>query len=468
MTNRKILIIEDEVALAKALAIVCERLDTEATLCASGQSGLQHLAQENYSLIILDIGLPDITGWNILEKVNRSLARPPVLIITARGTLDNAVAARQLGAAAYLVKPLDLRELERTILDLLAEAEPGSSVKAAPAEVGALLGGASPEMQRAFMAIARAATTDAPALITGPTGTGKTLAAQVIHANSRRRDGPFVTLLCGSLPEPLLESELFGHEKNAFTGANAMRPGHLERAVGGTLFLDEIADVPLSIQAKLLRFVEEKIFNRVGGREDRRVDLRLIIATHRCLRDEVQAGRFREDLYYRLHVLEVELPPLARRCEDIPALSAFFLSRLSGGRELALGSDTSQLLANHDWPGNVRELRNALEHAVAACSGKVIQPHHLPKAVSLSTGVPANIDLNGVMQRWVAAKVETGASYKELYAEVESTLLKHLMQHFDQKPTVLARVLKMNRATLLKKRRHLGLDSEKNSPPVHP
>ena len=198
-----------------------------------------------------------------------------------------------------------------------------------------MLGGASPEMQRVFMAIARAATTDAPALLTGPTGTGKTLAAQVIHANSRRRDGPFVTLLCGSLPEQLLESELFGHEKNSFTGAGDMRPGHLERAVGGTLFLDEIGDVPLAIQAKLLRFVEEKTFNRVGGREDLRVDLRLITATHRSLRDEVQAGRFREDLYYRLHVLEVELPPLAKRSEDIPALSAFFLNRLSAGRELA-------------------------------------------------------------------------------------------------------------------------------------
>jgi len=461
MTNHRILIIEDEAALANALATVCKRLDAEATLCASGQRGLQRLAKENFSLVILDVGLPDISGWQVLETVNQSVARPPVLIITARGTLDNALASRQLGAAAYLVKPLDLRELEKTISGLLAETAPAVSAAPPAGEVGALLGGASPEMQRVFMAIARAATTDAPALLTGPTGTGKTLAAQLIHANSRRRDGPFVTLLCGALPEQLLESELFGHEKNSFTGAGAMRPGHLERAAGGTLFLDEIGDVPQSIQAKLLRFVEEKTFSRVGGREDLRVDLRLITATHRCLRDEVQAGRFREDLYYRLHVLEVELPPLARRSEDIPALSAFFLSRFSAGRELALGSDTSRLLANYSWPGNVRELRNALEHAVATCPGKIIQPHHLPKAVDPSAGPPASVDLNAVLQRWVAAKVQSGASYKQLYAEVESTLLKHLMQHFDQKPTVLARVLKMNRATLLKKRRHLGLDSEK-------
>jgi DNA-binding NtrC family response regulator len=461
MTNHKILIIEDEAALANALATVCQRLDAEATVCASGQRGLQKLAKGDFSLIILDLGLPDISGWRVLETVKRSAAPPPVLIITARGTLDNAVAARQHGAAAYLVKPLDLRELERTILDLLSVAAPAGPATLPDNEVGALLGGASPEMQRVFMAIARAATTDTPALLTGPTGTGKTLAARVIHANSSRRDGPFVTLLCGALPEHLLESELFGHEKNAFTGAGEMRPGHLERAVGGTLFLDEIGDIPQAVQAKLLRFVEERTFNRVGGREDIRVDLRLITATHRNLRDEVQAGRFREDLYYRLHVLEVELPPLAKRREDIPALSAFFLSRLSTGRELALGSDTSRLLVNYNWPGNVRELRNALEHAVAVCSGKIIQPHHLPKAVGQSADLPGNVDLNGVLERWVAVKVQSGASYKELNAEVESTLLKHLMQHFDQKPTVLARVLKMNRATLLKKRRHLGLGSEK-------
>jgi DNA-binding NtrC family response regulator len=189
------------------------------------------------------------------------------------------------------------------------------------------------------------------------------------------------------------------------------------------------------------------------------VDLRLITATNRSLREEVQAGRFREELYYRLHVLEVELPPLARRREDIPALSAFFLSQLSAGRELALGSDTSRLLVNHAWPGNVRELRNALEHAVAVCSGKIIKPHHLPKAVRIPSETPANANFDGVMRGWVAAKVRGGASYKQLYEEVESSLLKHLMEHFGQKPTILARVLKMNRATLLKKRRHLGLDS---------
>jgi DNA-binding NtrC family response regulator len=467
MTPPQVLIIEDENALARALATVCQRLGAGARLCASGERGLKELHAGGFSLVILDIGLPDMSGLAVLESVNKNLARPPVLIITAHGTLDNAVSARQLGAAAYLVKPLDLRELEQTVQQLLASHAPAATTResAAPAapssdETSALLGGASPAMQRAFVAIAHATATDAPALITGPTGVGKTLAARFIHANSRRRHGPFITLVCGAMPEPLLESELFGHEKNAFTGASSMRPGHLERAEGGTLFLDEIGDIPASVQTKLLRFVEEKTFTRVGGREDLHVDLRLLTATHRRLREEVQAGRFREDLYYRLQVLEVDLPALAERREDIPALCTMLLNRLAPQRDLSLSPESLALLAAHDWPGNVRELRNALEHALTVCSGKVIQPHQLPQTIGRSAQPPAAADaeLDRVLQQWVAAKVRAGATYKGLYGELESTVLKHLLQHFGRKPTVLARVLKMNRATLLKKRRDLGLD----------
>jgi DNA-binding NtrC family response regulator len=199
----------------------------------------------------------------------------------------------------------------------------------------------------------------------------------------------------------------------------------------------------------------------VGGREDLHVDLRLITATNRRLREEVQAGRFREDLYYRLQVLEVDLPALAQRKEDIPTLCAMLLGRLAPTRKVSLTSDTLSLLAAHDWPGNVRELRNALEHALTVCSGTIIQPHHLPKTICRTSQPPATADaeLERALQHWVATKVQSGATYKDLYAGLESTVLKHLLQHFGSKPTVLARVLKMNRATLLKKRRDLGLDS---------
>jgi len=468
MTPPQVLIIEDESALAKALATVCQRLGAGAKLCASGQRGLKELQAGAFALVILDIGLPDMSGLTVLESANQSVTRPPVLVITAHGTLDNAVSARHLGAAAYLVKPLDLQELEQTVQQLLAASTPAVSTRQTAAnasspseETSPLLGGASLAMQRAFVAIAHATASDAPALITGPTGVGKTLAAHFIHTNSRRRSGPFVTLLCGALPEQLLESELFGHEKNAFTGAAAMRPGHLERAEGGTLFLDEIGDIPASVQAKLLRFVEEKTFNRVGGREDLRVDIRLIAATSRRLRQEVQAGRFREDLYYRLQVLEVDLPALAERREDIPALCAMLLGRLAPKREISLSPDTLGPLAAHDWSGNVRELRNALEHAVAVCAGKIIQPQHLPQSICRPSRLASEADaeLDRVLQHWVTTKVQSGATYKDLYSELESTVLKLLLQHFGRKPTVLARVLKMNRATLLKKRRDLGLDS---------
>lgn len=463
MTTPRILIIEDEVGLATGLAAVCQQLGAQAQLCSSGESGLQAFLKNQYTLVILDVGLPDMSGLRVLETINQTPARPPVLIITAHGTLDNAVAARQLGADGYLIKPLDLPHLERTIQELLtASAAAGDALPPAPQtdDVSALLGGAAPVMQPIFVTIAHATVSDAPVLITGPTGTGKTLVARVIHANSPRRQAPFVTLLCGSLPEQLLESELFGHEKNAFTGATAMRRGHLERAHGGTLFLDEIGDIPLSVQAKLLRFVEEKTFTRLGGREDIRVDLRLVTATNHNLREHVQTGRFRQDLYYRLQVLEIDLPPLVERRADIPAFSAFFLGRFAGDRKLSLSPEAERLLASYNWPGNIRELRNVLEYAATVCSGKIIQRHHLPRTLHQAAAASTtDADLDRTLQHWVAEKVQAGATYKELHAEMESIILKHLLQHFDQKPTILARVLKMNRATLLKKRRHLDLGS---------
>jgi DNA-binding NtrC family response regulator len=447
-----ILIIEDESALAAALVAACERLGHTATACYSGTRGLEELAGGKYALVILDIGLPDMSGLSVLEKIQQT----PVLVITAHGNLPNAVAARKLGAAGYLVKPLDLEELQSTIRQILDVKAP-----AAPAieDAGTLLIGVSPAMQRVFVAIAHASATDSPVLITGPTGTGKTLAARAVHANSSRAGRPFVTLHCAALPEQLLESELFGHEKNAFTGATAMRTGHVERAAGGTLFLDEIGDISPALQAKLLRVVEERVFTRVGGREDIRVDLRLITATNRNLAEDVKAGRFREDLFYRLHVLEIAMPALGQRKEDLQMLCNFFLGKLAPGRSLQLTGDAMQILSNYDWPGNVRELRNALEHAVAVCADRAILPQHLPEKLRAAASPAvdtASASLDRALERWIAAKVRAGATYKEIAGELESATLRHLMKQFEQKPSVLARVLKMNRATLLKKRRQMS------------
>jgi DNA-binding NtrC family response regulator len=445
-----ILIIEDEPALATALARVCQRLGWSAELRASGRAGLDALGTGGFSLAILDIGLPDLSGLDVLEEVRKRGIAIPIIVITAHGKLENAIAARKLGAAAYLVKPLDLREVERTLDQVLAAAGfPGETQGAAATDAQLL--GSSPAMQRVFLEIAHACTTDAPVLLLGPTGTGKTLAARTIHRHSARKDAPFVTLHCGALQEQLLESELFGHERGAFTGAVAARAGHIERAAGGTLFLDEIGDISPTVQAKLLRFVEERAFTRVGGREDIRIELRLITATNRRLRDEVKAGRFREDLFYRLHVLEIEMPPLRERPADIPALAANFLR--TAGRPLAVSPETLALLQRHDWPGNLRELRNVLEYAAAVCTGSAILPPHLPRELRERTAAAPSPDapLAAALADWLDARLAEKSTYREMHDAIETLALAHLLARFEGKPTILARETKMNRVTLRKK-----------------
>jgi len=457
---KPILIIEDEHAVASALGAICKRMGHEAQLCSSGRRGLDELARGEFALAILDIGLPDVSGLEVLKQIRERAPALPALIITAHGNLDNAVAAKKLGAAGYLVKPLDLHEVQETIRQL-------ASTVPAPEEVKppspSLLIGAAPVMQRCFVEIAHACTSDAPVLIAGPTGTGKTLAARVIHTNSTRSDAPFVTLHCSALPEHLLESELFGHEKGAFTGALMSREGHLERAQGGTLFLDEVADITPAIQAKLLRFVEEHTFTRVGGREDLRVDLRLITATNKDLREEVRAGRFREDLYYRLHVLEIGMPALRERPGDIAALAGYFLGSLAGERPRQLAPASFDLLQRYPWPGNVRELRNALEHALAVSNGGIILPHHFPREVREAEGsLPVATDaLNALLGAWLDNQLAAGSTYREIHDALESMALQHLLTRFGGKPTVLARETKMNRVTLRKKVLRLARDEDR-------
>ncbi|MFY9340937.1 MAG: sigma-54 dependent transcriptional regulator [Planctomycetota bacterium] len=455
-----VLIIEDEAALATAIAILVRRLGHQATTAASATLGLQRLQQERPDLVVLDIGLPDLNGLQALQRIRTHDATIPVLIVTAHGNLQNAVEARKGGAAGYLVKPLDLAELERTVRALLHAAAPADASPLQPlpdpSDIAPLLIGSSAAMQPAFTAIAHACASDAPVLITGPTGIGKSLTAQIVHLHSGRHQGPFVTLSCASLPESLLEAELFGHEKGAFTGAQHTRHGHLDRAAGGTLFLDEIGEIPLAVQVKLLRFVEERTFARVGGREDLRVDLRIIAATNQDLAAAVAGRRFREDLLYRLRVLEVKLPPLADRATDIPGLAAYLLAGIARGRSLTLAREVVHALQRHEWPGNVRELRNVLERAAAVCQGNVILPTHLPPELRLPepTQTPASFPaLDAALQTWLDDRLRHEHDYASLLDELESRVLGLLLPRYGHKPTHLARALNIHRATLRKRLR---------------
>jgi DNA-binding NtrC family response regulator len=438
--TKPILIIEDEQALASAVARVCQRLGHDARLCSSGKRGLQALERESFALAVIDIGLPDISGLEVLTSLRELHPSLPVIVITAHGNLENAMQAQQRGASAYLVKPLDLAEVQETLRQNL-----GSDLDPVPPTAPSpMLVGASASLQRSFIEIAHACASVAPVLISGPTGTGKTHAARVIHQQSKRRGGPFISLHCSTLPEAPLELELFGQD----------RGGMIESAEGGTLFLDEIADLPPAVQAKLLRFVEERVFTRVGGREERRGDCRLITATSKDLREEVRAGRFREDLYYRLQVLEVTLPPLRERLDDLVALSACFLAELAPGKTFALSPEAIATLRRHDWPGNVRELHNVIQHVVTVCPGGKILPQHLPRSIEPKPGSLPPFE--AVLAAWLDNKLSVHATYREMQDEIEGMALRHLLARFNGKPTALARATKMNRVTLRRKWRELG------------
>ena len=464
MKQSHILIVEDDPGVRSALESIARSQGCLSTSCPSGRKAGQALKSQEFNLVLLDLGLPDMDGMELLKNLRGTHPALPVVILTAHGTLDRALAARQLGVESFLIKPLDAPDIARVIRQHL-EQPAIADTPLPPAEADTspvpLLIGAAPSMQRILVRIAQACASDATVSITGPTGSGKSLAARVIHANSVRRTGPMVTLSCASLPETLLESELFGHEKNAFTGAAAARPGHLEKADRGTLFLDEIGDIPPAVQTKLLRFLDDRVFYRVGGREELKVNTRIIAATHRDLRAEVAAGRFREDLLYRLQVLEIAMPALTDRKEDIQTLCNYFLANLAPDRAIRFSDAAMALLRQYTWPGNVRELRHAAEHALAVSTGGLIQPSHLPPLIREYSEKPETrrAELTKVLDRWLESRLQDQASYDKIHDEIEEILLRSLLRRYDHRPSILARELGMNRTTLLKKRRDFGLES---------
>ena len=344
----------------------------------SGEEALQRFTAERPDVVLLDVKLPGIDGMEILQRIRALDREVPIILLTAYGTTEIAITAMKLGAYDYLLKPVDIATLKGLIMKALRLRDLAGQVDA-PAlpdagEGGSLLGH-SPAMQDLYKMIGRVAPTDMTVLLSGESGTGKELVARAIHQHSLRATGPWVALNCAAIPELLLESELFGHERGAFTGASERKLGSFEEASGGTLFLDEAGELPLAVQAKLLRALQEREIRRLGGRESIAVDVRIIAATNKNLEAAIASGEFREDLYYRLNVIHLHLPPLRARREDIPLLAQYFLLRYRRDLERPVGGlapEALEALLTHTWPGNVRELENTIQQALMACRGYLI------------------------------------------------------------------------------------------------
>lgn len=470
----KLLIIDDEQSICWGLTRLAKEMGHEALSAVSAEQGLKAAEEFRPDAIVLDIRLPGIDGLAAMRHFRDALGPLPIIVITAHGDLRTAVEAVRNGAFDYLTKPFDLNVAQRAIERAMQPPPAAAQVAAAQAttcDEDEAIVGSSPAMQEVFKRIALVAASDACVHLRGESGTGKELAARAIHRHSRRARGPFVAVNLASLSETLAESELFGHVRGAFTGAEETRKGLLEHADGGTVFLDEVADIPPAIQVKLLRALEHGEVLPVGGNQSIRSDFRVISATHQNLADLVAAGTFRHDLYYRLITFEIEMPPLRERREDIDLLTDHFLHVLAAktGRRTAIGREARDELRRQVWHGNVRELRNAVEHATVLARGAVIALEHLPPPMPTTTAAPASLDAAGaacesslaeLVRQWAEKRLATGGEdgrlYEELLEVIEPPLFDAAMRRANGQCAAAARRLGLHRTTLRKKLDQFG------------
>src|SRR5210317_2136347 len=383
--KKRILIVDDEEIVVRSCLRILSEEEFDIDVANNGLEALSRVNEKDYDMMILDIMMPKMNGIEVLQRVKETHPDIDVIMITGLNEIETAVKAMKLGAFDYLPKPFDPEELELVVNRAFERRQLMQENVNLKSEVSARYSfeniiGTSQPMQRVYRLVARCAPTNSTVMLRGESGTGKELIARAIHFNSLRKDHPFVTVDCASLSENLLESELFGHVKGSFTGAVSDKAGLLDTADGGTLFLDEIGNISLSTQAKLLRFIQERSFKAVGDTRERKVNIRLITATNKDLEGMVAAGEFRDDLYYRINIFPIEIPPLRDRQDDIPALAFHFLSQF--GKEMdrevkEFSAGAMNLLMNHDWPGNVRELENTIHRAVILSSDDVIRQAHL-------------------------------------------------------------------------------------------
>jgi len=377
-TRRAVLIIDDEPDIRELLVLTLSRMGVDADTASTVGEAQQALKERAYDLALTDMRLPDGDGLAVLRHIAESYGNTPVAVITAYGSTENAVAALKAGAFDYLAKPIKVEQLRALVMSALKLPRPVQARRASIGETApgtAQLLGESAPIQRAREMIQKLARSQAPVYITGESGSGKEIAARLIHRGSARADAPFIAVNCGAIPENLMESEFFGYKKGAFTGADADKIGYVQAAEKGTLFLDEVGDLPLAMQVKLLRVIQEKKVRRVGDTQEDATDIRIISATHRNLADQVEAGEFRQDLFYRLNVIELKMPSLREIPEDIPVMVKQVVERLArqtGQPAPAITEEAMLALRRYDFPGNVRELENILERALALCTENAI------------------------------------------------------------------------------------------------
>lgn len=482
--NKQILVADDEPNLRRVLSAQLTRDGFDVFAVDNGRAAIELLAEHHIDVVVTDLRMPEVDGMALLRHVVAHYPEVPVILITAHGTIDTAVEALKLGAFDYVTKPFDRDEL-RAVIDKAARTRDLAQrdVALSGKDAGRFrIIGQSPVMANVYQVIDRIADTPSTVLITGESGTGKELIARALHDNSGRRDRPFIRVNCAAIPRDLIESELFGYEKGAFTGAVAGKPGRFELADEGTLFLDEIGDVPLNMQVKLLRALQEQEFERVGGIRTLKVDVRLVTATNRDLETEIAAGRFREDLYYRLNVVRLHLPPLRERKTDIPLLVEHFVRRFNERlhrQVTSVSDDALAIMLGYAWKGNIRELENVIERCMLFCDGDEIQVDDLPPELRrthehggsvppvmgpfVGTTLDSEPPSSSTFRRSdnpdspTPSEVGLKEAVREATARIERDLIERALKQTGGNVTHTARLLKISRKGLQLKMKELGL-----------
>ena len=462
--SSSVLIVDDEKNILLTLSQSLQLAGYRTELAQTGKAALEVALTRPVDVVLMDVRLPDLDGVAVLEQLLAARPGLPVLMMSGHGTIETAVRATRLGARDFLEKPIGRDRLLLALRNALEHRAVVEELETLRAEAGRYeMVGQGPAMRRLYALVERTAPSEGRVLLTGENGTGKELVARALHRHSRRASGPFVRVNCAAVPHELIESELFGHEKGAFTGALQLRRGKFEQASGGTLFLDEVGDMPAAMQSKLLRVLQEGEFERVGGTETLKVDVRVVAATNRDLEAEVAAGRFREDLYYRLAVVQIRTPPLREHREDLPDLIAAFLQDAcarNGRRPLRLSPEAVALLSAHDYPGNVRELRNLVERLAILCEGPEVSGDEARELLPRPRPArpPGTAPLGVPEQKTAAALRPVGEKpFRDLVDDAEREIILRTLAFTRDNATEAARLLDLERGHFYKKMKALGI-----------